>query len=75
MTVSAVLDSESAEAGGLQNTAMNLGASLGTAVIGSILIGALSLSVTTGIQQNPDVPEDVKAQASTRTRRRRSVRL
>jgi len=65
VTVSAVPDSESAEAGGLQNTAMNLGASLGTAVIGSILIGALSFSVTTGIQENPDVPDSVKSQAST----------
>jgi len=65
VTVSAVPDSESAEAGGLQNTAMNLGASLGTAVIGSILIAALSFSVTAGIQENPDVPDDVKNQAST----------
>jgi hypothetical protein len=44
---------------------MNLGASLGTAVIGSILIAALSASVMTGIQDNPDVPEEVKTQAST----------
>ena len=65
VTVSAVPDSESAEAGGLQNTAMNLGASLGTAVIGSILIGALGASVMLGIQENPDVPDEVKAQAST----------
>ncbi|HEX5017429.1 MAG TPA: MFS transporter, partial [Actinomycetes bacterium] len=65
VTVSAVPDSESAEAGGLQNTAMNLGASLGTAVIGSILIGALGASIALGIQNNSDVPDDVKAQAST----------
>jgi len=65
VTVSAVPDSESAEAGGLQNTAMNLGASLGTAVIGSILIAVLSAGVVAGIQENPDVPDDVKAQATT----------
>jgi EmrB/QacA subfamily drug resistance transporter len=65
VTVSAVPDSESAEAGGLQNTAMNLGASLGTAVIGSILIAVLSASVVMGIQGNPDVPDDVKSQATT----------
>jgi hypothetical protein len=65
VTVSAVPDSESAEAGGLQNTAMNLGASLGTAIIGSILIAVLSASVVMGIQENPDVPDDVKSQATT----------
>ena len=65
VTVSAVPDSESAEAGGLQNTAMNLGASLGTAVIGSILIAALSSSVLLGIQSNPQVPEDIKQLATT----------
>ena len=65
VTVSAVPDSESAEAGGLQNTAMNLGASLGTAVIGSILLATLSASVLTGIVGNPDVPDSVKDQATT----------
>jgi EmrB/QacA subfamily drug resistance transporter len=65
VTVSAVPDSESAEAGGLQNTAMNLGASLGTAVIGSILIAALGASALLGIQSNPNVPDSVKDQAST----------
>ncbi len=34
VTVSAVPDARSAEVGGLQNTATNLGASLGTALIG-----------------------------------------
>jgi hypothetical protein len=65
VTVSAVPDSESAEAGGLQNTATNLGASLGTAVIGSILIAALSSSVLLGIQSNPQVPDDIKQLATT----------
>ncbi len=65
VTVSAVGDEQSAEVGGLQNTATNLGASLGTALIGSVLIATLSASVITGIQTNPDVPESVKTQAST----------
>ena len=42
VTVSAVPDEQSAEVGGLQNTATNLGASLGTALAGSILIAALT---------------------------------
>lgn len=65
VTVSAVPDSQSAEVGGLQNTATSLGASLGTALIGSGLIATLTASVVTGIQTNPDVPASVKTQAST----------
>src|SRR5215218_1775493 len=38
VTVSAVPDEESPEVGGLQNTGTNLGASIGTALAGSILI-------------------------------------
>ena len=49
---------------GLQNTGTNLGASIGTALAGSILIAALTSSVLTGIQQNPAVPADVKSQAN-----------
>ena len=65
VTVSSVPDSETAEVGGLQNTATNLGASLGTALIGSVLLASLSASVIAGIATNPAVPESVKQQAST----------
>lgn len=64
VTVSAFPNELSGEVGGLQNTATNLGASLGTALAGSVLITILSASVITGIQQNSDVPADVQAQAS-----------
>lgn len=64
VTVSAVDDSESAEVGGLQNTATNLGASLGTALIGSVLLATLTSSVIAGIRDNPAVPDTVKQQAS-----------
>lgn len=64
ITVSAVPDDQSAEVGGLQNTATNLGASLGTALIGSVLIATLSTSFLAGIQENPAVPSSVKDQAS-----------
>lgn len=64
VTVSAVPDSQSAEVGGLQNTATNLGASLGTALIGSVLIATLSSSVITGIRDNPAVPQSVQEQAT-----------
>jgi len=64
VTVSSVPDEQSPEVGGLQNTATNLGASIGTALAGSILIAALSTSFLSGIQQNPDIPSSVKSQAS-----------
>ena len=41
VTVSAVPDEDSPAVGGLQNTATNLGAALGTALAGSILIASL----------------------------------
>ncbi|HSL94925.1 MAG TPA: MFS transporter [Thermoleophilia bacterium] len=64
VTVSAVPDKRSPEVGGLQNTVTNLGASVGTAVAGSILILILTSAFIQGIQQNPDVPDGVKQQAS-----------
>jgi len=64
VTVSAVPDEESAEVGGVQNTVTNLGASLGTALVGSVLIAALTTAFLTGIQDNPKVPDDVKSKAN-----------
>jgi len=65
VTVSAVPDEQSPEVGGLQNTATNLGASIGTALAGSLLIAALTASFLHGIEQNPAVPQKVSTQAST----------
>lgn len=64
VTVSAVADDESPAVGGLQNTATNLGASLGTALAGSILIAALTASFLHGLQASPDVPDGVVEQAT-----------
>lgn len=65
VTVSAVPDDRAPEVGGLQNTGTNLGASLGTALIGSVLIAALTSAALAGIQNNPEVPDEVKQQATT----------
>ncbi len=65
VTVSSVPDEQSSEVGGLQNTLTNLGASIGTALAGAVLISALTSSVFSGIRDNPDVPEDVSAKAQT----------
>ena len=66
VTVSAVPDAQSPEVGGLQNTATNLGASIGTALAGSLLIAALTASFLHGIEQNPAVPPQVSIQAATK---------
>jgi MFS family permease len=65
VTVSSVSAEESGEVGGLQNTVTNLGASIGTALAGAVLIATLTTSVLTGIQNNPAVPAEVKSQATT----------
>jgi MFS family permease len=65
VTVSAVPDEQSAEVGGLQNTVTNLGASIGTALSGAVLVAALTASLITGIQNNPAVPADIKSKAKT----------
>ena len=65
VTVSAVPDDQSGEVGGLQNTGTQLGASIGTALAGAILISALTASFLSGIQNNPDVPKSVDSKAQT----------
>jgi MFS family permease len=63
VTVSAVPDEQSGEVGGVQNTVTNLGASLGTALAGAVLISALTTSFLTGVAHNPAVPENVASKA------------
>jgi MFS family permease len=49
VNMSSVGEKETSEVGGLQGVFQNLGSSLGTALIGSILIGALSTSFASGV--------------------------
>jgi Na+/melibiose symporter-like transporter len=63
VTVSAVPDEESPEVGGVQNTATNLGASMGTALAGSIMIAAVASSFLANVQQSPAIPPSVRSQA------------
>ena len=64
VTVSSVPDERSGEVGGLQNTVTNLGASIGTAVAGAVLISALGASFLSGLQDNPAVSDQLAAEAS-----------
>jgi MFS family permease len=63
LTVSSVPDERSGEVGGLQNTVTNLGASIGTALAGAVLISALTSSFFASIADNPDVPDRVVSEA------------
>jgi EmrB/QacA subfamily drug resistance transporter len=60
--MSSVPPAKTNETGGLQGTAQNLGASLGTAVVGAILIAALSTNFVQRIEQNPAIPDDTRAE-------------
>jgi hypothetical protein len=63
ITVGSVPDEQSGEVGGLQNTASNLGISIGTALAGAVLISVLTTSFFTGVANNPAVPEDLTSKA------------
>jgi hypothetical protein len=62
--MSSVDPSKTNEAGGLQGTAQNLGASLGTALIGAVLIAALTSGFVSKVEQNPAIPGPVKEQVA-----------
>jgi EmrB/QacA subfamily drug resistance transporter len=63
VTVSAVPDDRSPEVGGVQNTMTNLGASLGTALAGSVMIAAVSSAFLANINQSSAIPASVKSEA------------
>ncbi len=54
--MSSVAPAKSSEGGGLQGTAQNLGSSLGTAIIGAVLLASLATGFSERIADNPDVP-------------------
>ena len=55
------------EAGGLQGAAQNLGASLGTALIGSVLLTGLLTGFQDRIAENPSLSEPVRAELTAAT--------
>jgi len=63
---SAVGDDDRSEAGGLQNTAMQLGSSLGTALLGAIVITGLLSAFTANVAGDPSISKDVSNQLETR---------
>jgi len=61
VNMSAVSEKETSEVGGLQGVAQNIGSALGTALIGSVLIGALASSFAGGVASS-SLPADVQGQ-------------
>ena len=59
---SSVGEEERSEVGGLQFTAQNLGSALGTALIGSMLIGALAHAFTADVENDPLLSAQTKQQ-------------
>ena len=68
VTVSAVPDEQSPEVGGIQNTVTNLGASIGTALAGSILIAVMTESFLSNIEQSPAIPAWSRARPASSSR-------
>lgn len=66
VNMSSVREKQTSEVGGLQGVFQNLGSSLGTALIGSVLIGALSTSFTSGVAAS-SLPEETRAVVHTAT--------
>ncbi|QIZ98124.1 MFS transporter [Leifsonia sp. PS1209] len=66
VNMSSVGEKQSSEVGGLQGVFQNLGSSLGTALIGSILIGALATSFASGVSSS-SLPDSVQSTVQERT--------
>ena len=63
VTVSSVSEDRSAEVGGIQNTVTNLGASIGTALAGTILIAVLTTTFLGTVANDPAIPKAMSSQA------------
>lgn len=61
ITLSAVNVAQAGEASGINNTFRQLGATLGTALLGAVLISTLQTGITNGIQQSRVVPGPLKS--------------
>src|SRR4051794_11971556 len=59
--MSSVPPAKTSEGGGLQGTAQNLGSSLGTAIIGAVLLASLATGFSERIANNPNVPEPARS--------------
>jgi MFS family permease len=66
--MSAAPPDQTNEAGGLQGTAQNLGASLGTALIGAVLLIGLTSGFANIVEDDPALPETLRTELAAMTR-------
>jgi EmrB/QacA subfamily drug resistance transporter len=64
VTLSAVELSEAGEASGINNTSRQIGATLGAAVMGAILLSTLSTNLVSGVEKSDVIPEASKQSIS-----------
>jgi MFS family permease len=62
--VSSVPSERGGEVGGLQYTAQNLGSSLGTALVGAVVVASLGTSFIDQVQSSPELDEAVQSAAT-----------
>jgi EmrB/QacA subfamily drug resistance transporter len=60
LTLSAVSVEQAGEASGVNNTMRQLGATMGSALIGAILLTSLSTNLAQGVKQSPVIPAAVR---------------
>lgn len=72
INMSSVGDKDTSQVGGLQGVFQNLGSSMGTAIIGSILVGALTTSFVSNIQSS-SLPTNVKSYVETHSKQGVSI--
>ena len=63
---SSIGDADRSEAGGLQNTAQQLGSSLGTALLGAVVITGLITAFSANVGSDERIPEDVTQEVQVR---------
>jgi EmrB/QacA subfamily drug resistance transporter len=61
LTLSAVNVQQSGEASGVNNTLRNVGSTLGSAIIGAVVLSAIATNLTTGIKDSKVIPVQAKA--------------
>ncbi len=64
ITLSAVSVQEAGEASGVNNTLRQIGTTLGTAIIGAVLLSAISSNISSGINDSKVIPSTLKPKIS-----------
>lgn len=72
INMSSVTERDTSEVGGLQGVFQNLGSSMGTAIIGSILVGALTTSFVANVQTS-NLPNNIKTYVQTNSKQGVSI--